>query len=198
MRMRTSEGRGPVPLVSMGTPDTRQQILDATFGALADIGLARLSLEEVASRAGVSRQTLYRHFGNRPSLIQATIVREEERLLQVVTAAAGPHEGIEAALTAALTALLQWTAEHPLLGKLLASEPESLLPLLAAGDAPVIAAARPAIVAVLAQRLPPQVDVSTASDLLARLMLSYAIDPPEGPPSRVAAALSSLLVHGLA
>jgi AcrR family transcriptional regulator len=181
----------------MAATDTSQQILDATFQVMIDIGINGLSLEEVARRARVSRQTLYRHFGNRDSLLRATIVREEARLLTLVADAAAVHTDLQAALTAVLSTIFEWTAAHPLLGKLLATEPEALLPLLASGDAPVISAARPAITAVLADRLPPGSDPGLAADVLIRLMLSYSIDPPEGDTDRLAQGLAALLVQGL-
>lgn len=102
------------------------------------------------------------------------------------------------ALAAAMTAMLQWTRAHPLLATLLNREPQALLPLLAAGDAQVIAAARPAIAEVLRARVGPTTDIDMATDLLARVMLSYAIDPPAGPPTEVARRLAALLVDGLA
>lgn len=181
----------------MAPPDTRQQILDATFEGMVDLGLAGLSLEEVARRADVSRQTLYRHFGNRGSLLRATIVREEQRLLELVAAAADDHEDLEPALSAVLQTVLAWTAEHPLLHGLLSREPDEMLPLLTSGDAPVLTAARPAVVVVLADRLPPGHDPELAADLLVRLMLSYAIDPPQQPAEVVAAGLAAILVRGL-
>ncbi|MGI9017874.1 MAG: TetR/AcrR family transcriptional regulator [Euzebya sp.] len=177
--------------------DTDEVILDATFATLADIGLARLSLEEVASRAGVSRQTVYRHFGSRSALIAATVVREEQRLLVQVALASQPHQELEPALRAALHTLLTWTRDHALLGKLLASEPEGLLPFLVSGDAPVLGVARAAILDVLGNRLEASGDGATAADLLARVMLSFAMNPPENPPEIVARKLAALIVQGL-
>ncbi len=92
---------------------------------------------------------------------------------------------------------MEWTRDHPLLIKLLGSEPEALLPLLVAGDAPVLAAARPAIVQVLDGRLPPDTDIDIAADVLARVMLSYAINPPDIEPRLAARRLTGLLLHGL-
>jgi AcrR family transcriptional regulator len=181
----------------MGAARTDQVILDATLSVLADVGLARLSLEEVASRAGVSRQTLYRWFGSREGLVTATVRREEERLLGLVLAETAPHPDLEGALRAALEAVLRWTGGHPLLGPLLASEPEGLLPLLASGDAEVLPSARAAVRGVLGDRLPAGADAAAAADLLSRLMLSYAIDPPTADPAAVAADLAALLVRGL-
>lgn len=58
------------------SPDTRTRILDGAIATMSSTGLARLTLEDVATVAGVSRQTVYRYFGNRDALISATIVRE--------------------------------------------------------------------------------------------------------------------------
>ncbi len=183
---------------SSTTPTTDVVILDATLATLADVGLAGLSLEEVASRAGVSRQTLYRWFGNRNALIGATIMREEDRLMTAVMAATADEQALEPALRTALHTLLVWTQGHPLLRRLLDTEPEGLLPLLTRGDAPVLTAARGAILEVLGDRMPEGADSATAADLLSRVMLSYAIDPPPGDPDRVATSLAALFVHGLA
>lgn len=178
--------------------DTGSQILDATLDALAEVGLARLGLEDVAARAGVSRQTVYRWFQNRHGLISATIVREEQRLLDEVTRAAGHHHGLEDALVVALETLLTWTRDHPLLGKLLAEEADLLLPFLTSGDAPVLGIGRQALLDVLGEWLPAGADTRTAADVLARVMLSYAIDPPAEAPDVMAASLASLFVHGVA
>lgn len=181
----------------MAITDTDVQILDAALAVLGDVGLARLGLEEVAGRAGVSRQTLYRRFGNRQGLIAATLEREEQRLLAAVTAATDGVADLRAALRASLETLLTWTRDHPLLDKLLASEPEGLLPLLASTEAPVLGSARAAVLEVLGDRLPDGADADAAADLLARVMLSYAINPPSAPPAEVAETLARLFVDGL-
>lgn len=187
----------PPTLTSMTTPSTDTAILDATLETLADVGLGGLSLEDVAQRAGVSRQTLYRYFGNRSALISAAILREEERLMQEVMVATAGLTGLREALSTALFTLLTWTRDHPLLRRLLDTEPEGLLPLLASGDAMVLRAARSAIIEVLGDRLPAGADSLTAADLLARVMLSYAINPPAGAPAVVADALAELITSGL-
>lgn len=48
---------------------TRQLILTATADEIVEQGLAQLSLQEVAKRAGVSNMTLYNHFDNRETLL---------------------------------------------------------------------------------------------------------------------------------
>lgn len=49
---------------------TRVQILDATYRLVATMGMA-VRLEDVAAEAGVSRQTVYLHFGSRTGLLVA-------------------------------------------------------------------------------------------------------------------------------
>jgi AcrR family transcriptional regulator len=47
----------------------RQAALDATVEVLLDAGVDGVTLEEVASRSGVARSTLYRHFGSKEELV---------------------------------------------------------------------------------------------------------------------------------
>jgi AcrR family transcriptional regulator len=51
-------------------PPRRDQILATAADLLAEQGLARLSMDELAGRAGVSRATLYRLFPGKPALFR--------------------------------------------------------------------------------------------------------------------------------
>ncbi|MPZ92687.1 MAG: TetR family transcriptional regulator [Actinobacteria bacterium] len=55
-----------------GDPDTRRRILLATWEAIEEIG-ADIRLRDVAERAGVSRQAVYLHFGDRGNLLLALV-----------------------------------------------------------------------------------------------------------------------------
>jgi AcrR family transcriptional regulator len=48
-----------------------QAALAATVELLFEVGVEGVTLEEVASRSGVARSTLYRHFGSKESLVVA-------------------------------------------------------------------------------------------------------------------------------
>lgn len=50
-------------------PDTRDRLLDAAWHEATELGVDDLTLAGVAARAGVSRQAVYLHFGNRASLL---------------------------------------------------------------------------------------------------------------------------------
>lgn len=62
-----------------GDPETRQHILEVTQELLVEHGSA-LRLQEVAERAGVSRQAVYLHFGNRQGLLLALVRHMDETL----------------------------------------------------------------------------------------------------------------------
>lgn len=175
---------------------TRTAILDATLALLGETTLSRLSLEKVAAEAGVSRQTLYRYFGNREGLLTAVIVREEERLLEELEQATEATEGLHDGLAAAIQELLEWTRDHPLLMRLLAEDPQVLVPLLTTGAGPVLTVARPVVEAILTQRLAAGSDVAATADVLTRLMISYSVNPPTRPPNEAAPLIADILING--
>jgi AcrR family transcriptional regulator len=53
--------------------ETRVRILDAAIDCLVEKGYARLSTNDVAQRAGVSRGAMHHHFANRMALVAAAI-----------------------------------------------------------------------------------------------------------------------------
>jgi AcrR family transcriptional regulator len=178
---------------------TRERILDAAFTAIVSHGLQRTSLEDVAREAGLSRQTVYRYFANKDALVTAVILREEEGFLERMAAAVEAHTDLRPAMEAGIVAGLTAARDHPLLSRLLATEPEALLPFLTTGGGPVLSAARPAIEDLLEQRLPhvAKPTLTRVADATTRLFISYAINPPDDDITDVAAGLVDLILHGL-
>src|SRR4029450_12367383 len=124
----------PKPMATTAPPrtpsDTGTRILDAAFDRVMDIGLARTTVENVARAAGLSRQTIYRYFPSKEHLITALVLREEERFLDGIREASAEDPGLEAALFDGILFCLRFAREHPLLDRLLATDPETLLPYL--------------------------------------------------------------------
>jgi AcrR family transcriptional regulator len=179
--------------------DTASRILDATLATMADHGVARLSLEDVAKRARLSRQTVYRYFPSKGVLLEATVLREEQVFIANMIAAAGRHKDLEPALRAAIEAALRTGQAHALLNRLLATEPNALVALVTTDRGPVLSAARQGLEEILAGWLPraPKARLGMAADAVARLLVSYVVNPPADPPAQVSARLAQLLVHGL-
>jgi AcrR family transcriptional regulator len=188
-------------------PDTRTRILDAALAVIDRKGLARLSLEDVAAEAGVSRQTVYRHVGGRDGLITATILREEEVFLRSlrtavetsVQEAGDPSATLRRALAAAIRTALRDARRHPLLGRLLDTEPAALLPFLIDGKGPVLSAAKTVVVDLLGSLVPQlePVELDRVAEACTRLLVSYAISPPADDVDALATSLASLIAGGV-
>ena len=187
---------------------TRDRILDASVEAVSLYGLAKLSMSDVASRAQVSRPTLYKYFASKDELVGAAVGREAEVLVGRVLAAAAGHEDVTESIRASLVAALELTREHPLLDRIIRTEPESLLPYLTTdrvdgdggrGGAAVLLFVRTATESIIRERLGAQLDEVTVrrlADMVARLLVSYAISAPDDPPEVVASVMARILVDG--
>jgi len=79
---------------------TRTAIIEAAGRLWMERGLHGVGLEEVAAAAGVTRRTVYLHFGSKPALLLAYVHRSEAgaglpSLVAAMTTAATPGEMIE-------------------------------------------------------------------------------------------------------
>lgn len=87
-------------MTSTGQRSTRETILDAALRLFTEKGPA-VRLEDIADEAGVSRQTLYVHFGSRTGLLLGLVQQFDasgmlESLLQQVTEAPSPAAALDA------------------------------------------------------------------------------------------------------
>jgi AcrR family transcriptional regulator len=92
-----------------------QAILDATTRLLIEGGFRRLSVDAVATRAGVGKATIYRRWRSKSELLRATLARVEET----------PEFVDSGNLRRDLQALLRWLVEH-----FVDSDAADLMPLL--------------------------------------------------------------------
>lgn len=65
-------------------PTAREALLDAALSALTDLPWSAVRMVDVASAAGVSRQTLYNEFGSKDGLARALVRREADVYLHGV------------------------------------------------------------------------------------------------------------------
>ncbi|MFN8036235.1 MAG: TetR/AcrR family transcriptional regulator [Acidimicrobiia bacterium] len=187
-----------VPTRTRPVDATRERILDAVIEAASIHGIARLSVSDVAHRAGLSRPTLYKHFASKDELVSAAVQREAERFVAQVVAVTErglpPREGVEAAVLVAL----QQTRRHPLLDRIVRTEPETLVPLLTSDTGAVMLLVRHTAEAIISNTMPGLAPVGTRrfADVITRLLISYAISAPDDPPEVVAHAVASILIDG--
>jgi len=99
---------------SYGDPGTRTRILAAAWEVMAERG-SSLKLSDVAQRAGVSRQAVYLHFGDRNGLLLA-LVHHMDETLELGDALAHVRSAPTSATLLERAMRLNtefWTAVHP-------------------------------------------------------------------------------------
>jgi AcrR family transcriptional regulator len=166
--------------------DDRDLVLDAALAAFLDFGIRRTSMGEIARRAGISPATLYRRFAQKSDVVMAVGLREAHRDLAYVDLkvdqAASPLDQL-AQLYDAVSHRLR---SNQLLQRVLATEPESVLPRLTLEAAPLLEIGRGYLAAFLlrlqADGHLPAYDVGPVADLLARVAQSEILTPATAPP----------------
>jgi AcrR family transcriptional regulator len=174
----------------------RDTLLDAAGDLMRERGWAETTMAEVATAAGVSRQTLYHEFGSRNEFAQAYVLRETGRFVASVETAVSSRTGDPgAALVAAFEVFLAAAAGHPLIRAIVSGDGnDGLLALVTIQGGPVLELATERLAALVTSSW-PQVDAVRArlvADCLVRLAISHAA-LPGGPPESSAAAVGEVL-----
>jgi AcrR family transcriptional regulator len=105
-------------------------ILRAAAEQVAAVGLRRTTLTDVARRAGVSRMTVYREYGDAPALIRALLT---ESIGQVVLGADKDARALPTTrerLVESVVLTVDRLAEHPMMSRVLELDPELLMPFV--------------------------------------------------------------------
>lgn len=92
----------------MTGPERREQLIDVGRRVFADKGFEAATVEEIASRAKVSKPVVYEHFGGKEGLYAVVVDREIQRLLGGITAALEGGAGARHLLERATLALLDY------------------------------------------------------------------------------------------
>ena len=110
--------------------DGEDRVLAAAKQCVLDVGLRRTTLADVARRAGVSRMTVYRQYGDLSSLVSALLTRELLALLDEARAEVEHLGSARERLVEAGVLVVDRLTEHPLWRRVLDLDPELLLPLV--------------------------------------------------------------------
>jgi AcrR family transcriptional regulator len=163
----------------------RQTFFDAARDQLAERAWSEITMSDIAAAAGVSRQTLYKEFGNRNEFGLALVLHEGERFLAEVEAAVLAHtDDPRAAIGAALELFLHSAGEDPLVRIMLSDDgTQGLLPFVTTEGRPVVQWATTRLSAVISQGWPQarKADVALLAEALVRLAISYITTPSETP-----------------
>jgi TetR/AcrR family transcriptional repressor of uid operon len=163
----------------LGEDELFDRVAAAALDEFSEHGIRRTSMEDVARRAGVSRMTVFRRFGNKQALVEVVIAREVRRGMEELDLLWEGAEGLEERLVEGFAFAGRYVRDHPLFDGLLRREPEVLLPPLTIDGGPVLALYRD----LIAKRLRAEVDagraatsdVEGAAEAIARLAISLLL-----------------------
>ncbi|MDJ0396635.1 helix-turn-helix domain-containing protein [Rhodococcus sp. G-MC3] len=107
-----------------------QRIVTGAFDEIATHGWQRMTMHNVAKRSGLGRATVYRRFPSKDDLLEAVVLSEMRKYLaaNAVARVGLSHEQDRIAESAAFA--VEYLRAHPLLNRMLETEPETLVPSL--------------------------------------------------------------------
>lgn len=159
----------------------RTRLFEAARELAAERPWKSVSMAAVASRAGVSRQSVYNEFGSRDGLTGALVMHEVDVFLTAVEGAVREHGDDPAdALSAALHVFLTATANDPLVAAVTTdSGRDELLPLVTSGARPLLKYATERLASLLLELWPVvgAADADFLAECIVRLGLSYVVLP---------------------
>jgi len=181
----------------------RETVLGATHELLAEHDWSAVTMAQVATAAGVSRQTLYNEFGNRSELALAYASWAGDQLLDEVERCVAEHaDDLLDALVAAFTVFLDIGKGHPLIRSLgdRAGADDLVAVLATPRHSPIVAGASVRLATIIDTTWPdlPADAVEAASELLVRLAVSHLLLPtgtPESAAEQVAVVLAPFLAR---
>lgn len=170
----------------------QRRIVSAAVDLTTHSGWSSVTMSRLAQIVGVSRQTVYNEIGSKPVLAEAMVLDELGRFLSIVERAFDRHPGdLLESVHVAVRGVLVLTNDSALLRAIVAAThgaDTELLPSLTTRSRSLLTAAR----AVMADRLtafalplePRQ--LSTAIDIIVRVVLSHVMAPSATPATAAA------------
>src|SRR5947209_4918462 len=90
------------------TPEVTAKVVEGALRAVARFGLTKLTVDDVAREAGISRATLYRYFPGRSAVLAAVVRSETERLQRGLDEALGETTTLAEALAAVVSVVREF------------------------------------------------------------------------------------------
>ena len=157
------------------------RILDAAAASYVERGPSGTRHRTIAERAGVSRPTVYKYAGDQEAIARALLERELDRFFAAVAEVIARELSVRDRFVEALTFTVGYAAEHELFQRLLADQPEIVLPWLTTNSAPIIdrtvEVASPQLARAIDRGELRRVDPRVAAEWIARLAISLITTP---------------------
>lgn len=162
--------------------DLRTRILDAAYEQFCRIGIRRSTMEDVARLAKVSRITVYRRFDTKDTLVEQVVRREFRRyfdqFLIDIDQAGTAADRVVLGFVSSLRAIRR----NPLIGDLIATEPDLLVPSMTADGGQTLATVRQFVAGQLhreqrAGNVSDRLDTDLVAEMMVRVSASFLTIP---------------------
>lgn len=92
--------------------DRRAQLIEVAGDVFVELGVGPASMDDIATRAGVTKPVLYDHFGSKDGLLTAVLGQLGQRMLEATATAVAAAGSGEQALALGLTAYFRFVDRH--------------------------------------------------------------------------------------
>lgn len=179
----TTTASADPPALDEGT-STRERLLVAAEQLAATQQWSSLTMAEVGSLAGVSRQTVYNEFRNKTALGEQVALRTARRVLAAVQQEVARHDRLDEAIAGAVTLALDLAEKEPLVRAVLTGArggDESLLPFLTTRAGPILDMAGTALATQVLDQWPhlDRAQVELVAESAVRLIVSHVVQATE-------------------
>ncbi|MGV9751607.1 TetR/AcrR family transcriptional regulator [Nocardia farcinica] len=168
---------------------TDARILDAALTLFADLGITRVSADDIARQAGVNRATLYRRIGAKDVIVRAALLRETARVLDRISAALDAVDDPVERVTRGFAVTVTLLRTNPILVKLLAVDRDQTLAAITVGAADILALATAFVAEQILATDRGVRDAHTVAGMIVRLVHSLVLTPDAPPLLRTEADL---------
>ncbi|MEY4340224.1 MAG: hypothetical protein RLZ14_2074 [Actinomycetota bacterium] len=174
------DGETETVLVSHFVQSVEDRVIDAAKAAVERWGVAKLTIDDIAAEAGVSRATLYRMFpGGKDVLFEALRVREIDEFFTRLTALLDTATDLDDLLVRTVVLATRELRDDQHLAAMLAAEPGETLGQFTVEGLPRIIRAASTFLLPLVDPYLPRTQSLRLVELLARLVISYFLAPSD-------------------
>ncbi|REE95636.1 TetR/AcrR family transcriptional regulator [Thermomonospora umbrina] len=162
--------------------ETRARVLDAAYEQFSRMGIRRSTMEDVARRAGVSRITVYRRFATKDALVEQVVRREFRRYFDQFLIDIEQAETAADRVVAGFVSSLRAIRGNPMIGGLIATEPELVVPSMAHDGGRTLAIVRQFVAGQLrreqrAGNVAGDLDTDLVAEMMVRVSASFLTVP---------------------
>jgi AcrR family transcriptional regulator len=162
--------------------ETRTRILDAAYEQFCRMGIQRSTMEDVARRAGVSRITVYRRFATKDALVEHVVRREFRRYFDQFLVDIEQADTVADRVVLGFVSSLRAIRHNPLIGGLIAAEPDLLVPSIVNDGGRTLATVRQFVAGQLrreqhANTVSADLDADLVAELMVRVSASFLAIP---------------------